>query len=115
MGRRQARQKAHRQRSRQEPGASDGLRWFRDQSSPVGTGPLQPERDLLEVGDRITHGGKPTVSLDSVRTIDWVDGAVEIIDQTALPDEVRVLRLSTVDGLVDAIRVRRWWMVSGNW
>jgi methylthioribose-1-phosphate isomerase len=39
-----------------------------------------------------------------VRTIDWVDGAVEIIDQTALPDEVRVLRLSTVDGLVDAIR-----------
>jgi len=42
--------------------------------------------------------------VDSVRTIDWVDGAVEIIDQTALPDEVRVLRLSTVDGLVDAIR-----------
>jgi methylthioribose-1-phosphate isomerase len=39
-----------------------------------------------------------------VRTIDWVDGAVEIIDQTALPDELRVLRLSTVDGLVDAIR-----------
>ena len=39
-----------------------------------------------------------------MRTIDWVDGAVEIIDQTALPDEVRVLRLSTVDGLVDAIR-----------
>jgi S-methyl-5-thioribose-1-phosphate isomerase len=39
-----------------------------------------------------------------MRTIDWVDGAVEIIDQTALPDEVRVLRLSTVDGLVAAIR-----------
>jgi methylthioribose-1-phosphate isomerase len=38
-----------------------------------------------------------------VRTIDWVDGAVEIIDQTALPDELRVLRLSTVDGLVEAI------------
>jgi methylthioribose-1-phosphate isomerase len=39
-----------------------------------------------------------------VRTIDWVDGAVEIIDQTALPDATRVLRLSTVEELVDAIR-----------
>jgi methylthioribose-1-phosphate isomerase len=38
-----------------------------------------------------------------VRTIDWVDGAVEIIDQTALPDELRVLRLSTVEDLVDAV------------
>jgi len=39
-----------------------------------------------------------------VRTIDWVDGAVEIVDQTALPDVTRVLRLSTVEDLVDAIR-----------
>src|SRR5689334_13129356 len=39
-----------------------------------------------------------------VRTIDWVDGAVEIIDQTALPDATRTLRLSTVEDLVDAIR-----------
>jgi len=39
-----------------------------------------------------------------VRTIDWVDGAVEIIDQTVLPGELRRLRLSHVDGLVDAIR-----------
>jgi methylthioribose-1-phosphate isomerase len=39
-----------------------------------------------------------------VRTIDWVGGTVEIIDQTALPDELRVLRLSTVDDLVDAVR-----------
>ncbi len=38
-----------------------------------------------------------------MRTIDWVDGAVEIIDQTALPDELTVLRLSTVDDLVDAV------------
>ncbi len=37
-------------------------------------------------------------------TIDWVDGAVEIVDQTALPGELRVLRLSTVDELVDAVR-----------
>ncbi len=38
-----------------------------------------------------------------MRTIDWVDGAVVIIDQTALPDEERWLTLSTVDSLVDAI------------
>jgi methylthioribose-1-phosphate isomerase len=39
-----------------------------------------------------------------MRTIDWVDGAVVIVDQTALPHEVRWLRLSTVDELVDAVR-----------
>ena len=40
----------------------------------------------------------------SMRTIDWVDGAVEIVDQTALPLQTRMLRLSTVDDLVDAVR-----------
>jgi methylthioribose-1-phosphate isomerase len=39
-----------------------------------------------------------------VRTIDWNDGAIEIIDQTALPGEVRTLRLRTVDELVAAIQ-----------
>ncbi|GII26480.1 S-methyl-5-thioribose-1-phosphate isomerase [Planosporangium mesophilum] len=39
-----------------------------------------------------------------MRTIDWVDGVVEIIDQTALPDVTRVLRLSTVEELVAAVR-----------
>jgi methylthioribose-1-phosphate isomerase len=38
-----------------------------------------------------------------VRTIDWVDGAVVIIDQTALPGREEWLRLSTVDELVAAI------------
>jgi len=38
------------------------------------------------------------------RTIDWVDGRVEIIDQTLLPRETIVLRLDTVDELVDAIQ-----------
>ncbi len=38
-----------------------------------------------------------------MRTIDWVDGAIEIIDQTALPAEELWLRLSTVDEVVDAI------------
>jgi S-methyl-5-thioribose-1-phosphate isomerase len=40
----------------------------------------------------------------AVRTIDWDDGAVVIIDQTALPQELRTLRLTEVDDLVDAIR-----------
>ena len=39
-----------------------------------------------------------------MRTIDWVDGAVEIIDQTVLPKEIRVLRLHTVPELVAAIQ-----------
>jgi S-methyl-5-thioribose-1-phosphate isomerase len=39
-----------------------------------------------------------------VRTIDWGDGAVVIVDQTALPHELRHLELTAVDDLVDAIR-----------
>jgi methylthioribose-1-phosphate isomerase len=39
-----------------------------------------------------------------VRTIDWVDGAVVIVDQTALPHDLRLLTLTDVDGLADAIR-----------
>ncbi|WP_328603176.1 S-methyl-5-thioribose-1-phosphate isomerase [Amycolatopsis sp. NBC_00345] len=38
------------------------------------------------------------------RTVDWVDGTIEIIDQVALPGEYRTLRLRTVDELIDAIR-----------
>jgi S-methyl-5-thioribose-1-phosphate isomerase len=40
----------------------------------------------------------------AVRTIDWVDGAVVIIDQTALPHELRTRSLGEVDDLVDGIR-----------
>ncbi len=39
-----------------------------------------------------------------MRCIDWDDGAVRLIDQTALPGRTEWLRLTTVDGLVDAIR-----------
>ncbi|MEO3884656.1 S-methyl-5-thioribose-1-phosphate isomerase [Nonomuraea sp. B5E05] len=39
-----------------------------------------------------------------MRTIDWVDGAVELVDQTLLPDKCVMLRIHTVDDLVDAIR-----------
>ncbi|MGH9292415.1 MAG: S-methyl-5-thioribose-1-phosphate isomerase [Acidimicrobiales bacterium] len=37
------------------------------------------------------------------RTIDWVDGAIAIIDQTALPAEMRVVRIETTDALIEAI------------
>jgi S-methyl-5-thioribose-1-phosphate isomerase len=39
-----------------------------------------------------------------MRTIDWVDGAVEIIDQTVLPGELVIRRLQTVDELIAAIQ-----------
>lgn len=39
-----------------------------------------------------------------MRTIDWGDGAVVIVDQTVLPHELRTLRITEVDDLVDAIR-----------
>ena len=37
------------------------------------------------------------------RTIDWVDGEIRIIDQTRLPDELTVLRITALDALIDAI------------
>lgn len=38
------------------------------------------------------------------RTVAWVDGVVELIDQTRLPQEFVVLRCATVDEVIDAIR-----------
>jgi methylthioribose-1-phosphate isomerase len=37
------------------------------------------------------------------RTIDWVDGRIVLVDQTALP-ELRVVEIDTADGLVTAIQ-----------
>lgn len=39
-----------------------------------------------------------------MRTIDWIDGAIEIVDQTALPAVLRMLTLSTHEQLIDAIQ-----------
>jgi methylthioribose-1-phosphate isomerase len=39
-----------------------------------------------------------------MRTIDWVDGEIQLIDQTRLPDELVVLRIRELDALIDAIR-----------
>lgn len=41
---------------------------------------------------------------DPMRTLDWVDGAIELIDQTKLPQETEILRLETVADLVAAIK-----------
>ena len=38
------------------------------------------------------------------RTIDWVDGAIRLIDQTRLPDELVMLRIDTLEALIDAIQ-----------
>jgi methylthioribose-1-phosphate isomerase len=38
-----------------------------------------------------------------MRTIAWRDGHIEIIEQTLLPHELRVVEIDTVDALVDAI------------
>lgn len=40
---------------------------------------------------------------DSCRTIDWVDDAVEMIDQRLLPEQFEVRRIENVASLVDAI------------
>ncbi|MFP5489268.1 MAG: S-methyl-5-thioribose-1-phosphate isomerase, partial [Acidimicrobiia bacterium] len=37
-------------------------------------------------------------------TVAWVDDAVELIDQTRLPDDEVVLRCRTVDDVVDSIK-----------
>ncbi|MDP8952884.1 MAG: S-methyl-5-thioribose-1-phosphate isomerase, partial [Actinomycetota bacterium] len=42
-----------------------------------------------------------------MRTIDWVDGTIRIIDQTRLPAEERMIFLSTVEELAEAISTLR--------
>ncbi len=37
------------------------------------------------------------------RTIDWVEGEIRLIDQTRLPDQLVVLRITVLDELIDAI------------
>ena len=38
------------------------------------------------------------------RTIGWVDGAIELIDQTCLPQDEVTLRITEVDELIGAIQ-----------
>ena len=37
------------------------------------------------------------------RTIDWVEGEIRLIDQTRLPDQLVILRITALDELIDAI------------
>lgn len=39
-----------------------------------------------------------------MRTIDWVADAIELVDQTRLPGELTVLRVTEIDELIDAVR-----------
>ena len=41
--------------------------------------------------------------MDTPDVLAWRDGHIEALDQTALPHQVRVLRISTVEALVAAI------------
>src|SRR5262245_25449869 len=49
-------------------------------------------------------GAAPAPAATTQRTIDWVDGAIVAIDQCALPAEHRLLRISDIDELIDAVR-----------
>ena len=54
----------------------------------------------------VTTGGASGAADSAIatqRTIDWSDGAIVAIDQCALPQEYRLLHLSDVDALIDAI------------
>ncbi len=39
----------------------------------------------------------------AMRTIDWVEGEIRLIDQTRLPDDLVVLRITAVEPLIEAI------------
>jgi methylthioribose-1-phosphate isomerase len=55
---------------------------------------------MLGIGERY----RPAWSYGhAVRTIEWRDGRIVIVDQTLLPHELRLIELATVDELVDAI------------
>ena len=41
--------------------------------------------------------------MDQPDVLSWRDGRIEALDQTALPHQVRVLHITTVDQLVEAI------------
>jgi methylthioribose-1-phosphate isomerase len=42
--------------------------------------------------------------MDTPEVLAWRDGHIEALDQTLLPHEIRVLRITTVDELIDAIK-----------
>lgn len=57
-----------------------------------------------EYGGKRMVGERMVGTMAMRRTIDWADDAVVIIDQCALPEELRVLRLRSVDEVIAAIQ-----------
>jgi methylthioribose-1-phosphate isomerase len=53
---------------------------------------------------RRTDGGAGPGTVGAVRTVDWVNEQIVIIDQTALPQNFTHLTLTTRDEVIDAIR-----------
>ncbi len=49
-------------------------------------------------------GWETIVGESSTRSIAWRDGTIEAVDQVALPHEYRLLQLTTVDQVIDAIQ-----------
>jgi methylthioribose-1-phosphate isomerase len=45
--------------------------------------------------------------MTELRTVDWADGAVRLIDQTRLPEELVQLELTDVESVADAIRTMK--------
>ena len=52
----------------------------------------------------MTVSGRPAAELLGGRSLDWIDGAVVMVDQTLLPDRYRLLRIDGVPEMVAAIR-----------
>jgi hypothetical protein len=52
----------------------------------------------------VTGGADLTAAQTGENSIAWVDGGLLTIDQRALPRELRRLRITTVDGVIDAIK-----------
>jgi len=68
-------------------------------------GPGPDVRMVSALRGPVAPGHAPTspAKMASVRTIDWVDGEIRLIDQTRLPDDLVVLRITALDLLIDAI------------
>jgi methylthioribose-1-phosphate isomerase len=45
--------------------------------------------------------------MNELRTVDWADGVVRLIDQTRLPEELVVLELADVEAVADAIQTMK--------
>src|SRR5699024_8576791 len=67
------------------------------------------QRDALTCVQRVTRLNSHQLCdlcqlEDLVRTIDWADGAIELIDQTKLPSQVDIRRVTTIDDLITDIQ-----------